>query len=163
MKKFLNEFKEFALRGNMMDLAVGMIIGAAFTSIVNSLVNDVINPFLGLFTGHIDFSNLFIALDGNEYATLEAAQAAGAAVIRYGSFISNVINFIIMALVVFLIVKFINKMRDGLIRRPGTDEKVPTTKICPYCQSEISIKAVRCPNCTSHLSEDTGADSGQNT
>lgn len=162
MKKFLNEFKEFALRGNMMDLAVGMIIGAAFTSIVNSLVNDIINPFLGLFTGHIDFSNLFIALDGQEYSSLEAAQAAGAAVIRYGSFISNVINFIIMALVVFLIVKFINKMRDGLIHRPGTDEKVPITKICPYCQSEISIKAVRCPRCTSHLTETSDENPLQN-
>ena len=104
MKKFVREFKEFALKGNMMDLAIGMIIGAAFTSIVNSLVNDMINPFLGLFTGQIDFSNLFLSLDGTEYATLEAAEAAGAAVIKYGSFLSNVINFIIMALVVFLIV-----------------------------------------------------------
>ena len=144
MKKFLKEFKEFALRGNMMDLAIGMIIGSAFTSIVSSLVNDIINPFLGLFTGHIDFSNLFIALDGNEYASLEEAVSAGAAVIKYGSFISNVINFIIMALVVFLIVKFINRMRDGLIRKEKT---------CPYCQSEISIMATRCPNCTSHLTD----------
>lgn len=150
MKKFVREFKEFALKGNMMDLAIGMIIGSAFTSIVSSLVNDIINPFLGLFTGHIDFSNLFIALDGNEYASLEEAVSAGAAVIKYGSFISNVINFIIMALVVFLIVKFINRMRDGLIRK---EKEVPTTKTCPYCQSEISIMATRCPNCTSHLTD----------
>lgn len=151
MKKFIGEFKEFALKGNMMDLAIGMIIGAAFTAIVSSLVDDIINPFLGLFTGHIDFSNLFITLDGNEYTSLAAAEAAGAAVIKYGSFISNVINFIIMALVVFLIVKFINKMRDGLIHKPEEAAAEPTTKTCQYCQSEISIKATRCPNCTSQL------------
>ncbi len=148
MKKFLNEFKEFALKGNMMDLAVGIIIGAAFTAIVSSLVDDIINPFLGLFTGHIDFSNLFIALDGQEYATLEAAESAGAAVVKYGSFISNVINFIIMALVVFLIVKVINVMRTRMEKKP---EEAPTTKNCPYCRSEINIEATRCPNCTSQL------------
>ena len=148
MKKFLNEFKEFALKGNMMDLAVGIIIGAAFTAIVSSLVDDIINPFLGLFTGHIDFSNLFVALDGQEYATLEAAESAGAAVIKYGSFVSNVINFIIMALVVFLIVKVINVMRERMEKKP---EEAPTTKSCPYCRSEINIEATRCPNCTSQL------------
>ena len=148
MKKFLNEFKEFALKGNMMDLAVGIIIGAAFTAIVSSPVDDIINPFLGLFTGHIDFSNLFVALDGQEYATLEAAESAGAAVIKYGSFVSNVINFIIMALVVFLIVKVINVMRERMEKKP---EEAPTTKSCPYCRSEINIEATRCPNCTSQL------------
>ena len=153
MKKFVREFKEFALKGNMMDLAIGMIIGAAFTSIVNSLVNDMINPFLGLFTGQIDFSNLFLSLDGTEYATLEAAEAAGAAVIKYGSFLSNVINFIIMALVVFLIVKFINKVRSGFVHTPEPVAAEPTTKVCPYCQTEISIKATRCPHCTSHLDD----------
>ncbi|MCC8018115.1 MAG: large conductance mechanosensitive channel protein MscL [Lachnospiraceae bacterium] len=149
MKKFIQEFKEFALKGSMMDLAIGMIIGAAFTSIISSLVDDIINPFLGLFTGHIDFSNLFIALDGQDYATLEAAESAGAAVIKYGSFISNIINFIIMALVVFLIVKVINTMRTKM-EKPAEPE-APTTKICPYCQSEISIAATRCPNCTSMI------------
>ena len=104
MKKFIQEFKEFALKGNMMDLAIGMIIGSAFTGIVNSLVNDIINPILGIFTGKIDFSNLFLTLDGSHYETLDAAEKAGAAVFKYGSFISNVINFIIMALVVFCIV-----------------------------------------------------------
>lgn len=153
MKKFIHEFKEFALKGNMMDLAIGMIIGAAFTAIVSSLVNDIINPFLGLFTGHIDFSNLFIALDGQSYASLEAAETAGAAVIKYGSFISNVINFIIMALVVFMIVKFINKMRTSLEKKPEEVPAEPTTKICPFCQTEISIKATRCPHCTSQLNE----------
>ena len=127
MKKFINEFKEFALKGNMMDLAIGMIIGSAFTGIVNSLVNDIINPVLGIFTGKIDFSNLFITLDGSHYDTLEAAEAAGAAVFKYGSFISNVINFIIMALVVFMIVKVLNNLR----KKPEEAPAAPTTKICP--------------------------------
>ena len=147
MKKFIQEFKEFALKGNMMDLAIGMIIGSAFTGIVNSLVNDIINPILGIFTGKIDFSNLFLTLDGSHYETLDAAEKAGAAVFKYGSFISNVINFIIMALVVFCIVKFLNKLRKPAPEAPAE----PTTKKCPYCMSEISITATRCPNCTSSL------------
>ncbi len=147
MKKFIQEFKEFALKGNMMDLAIGMIIGSAFTGIVNSLVNDIINPILGIFTGKIDFSNLFLTLDGSHYETLAAAEKAGAAVFKYGSFISNVINFIIMALVVFCIVKFLNKLRRPEPEKPAA----PTTKKCPYCMSEISIKATRCPNCTPSL------------
>lgn len=150
MKKFMDEFKEFALKGNMMDLAIGMIIGAAFTAIVGSLVDDIINPFLGLFTGHIDFSQLYVALDGNEYATLEAAEEAGAAVLKYGSFISAIINFIIMALVVFLIVKVINTMRTKLEKKEEAAEEA-TTKVCQFCQSEININATRCPNCTSQL------------
>lgn len=154
MKKFIQEFKEFAMRGNMMDLAIGMIIGAAFTAIVNSLVNDVINPLLGIFTGKIDFANLFITLDGSEYATLADAEAAGAAVFKYGSFISNVINFIIMALVVFCIVKVINTMRDKMTKKEEAPAEEPTTKECPFCKSEINITATRCPNCTSILSED---------
>jgi large conductance mechanosensitive channel len=147
MKKFLNEFKEFAVKGNMIDLAVGIIVGGAFTTIVNSLVNDIINPILGLVIGKIDFSNLFITLDGGHYESLSAAESAGAAVFKYGSFISNVINFLIMAFVVFLLVKAINKLRIPKEEAPVE----PTTKICPYCQSEISIKATRCPHCTSEL------------
>lgn len=147
MKKFIQEFKEFALKGNMMDLAIGMIIGSAFTGIVNSLVNDIINPILGIFTGKIDFSNLFITLDGSHYDTLEAAESAGAAVFKYGSFISNIINFIIMALVVFMIVKFLNRLR----KKPEESPAAPATKTCPYCKSEISIEATRCPHCTSEL------------
>ena len=140
----LKEFKKFALRGNMIDLAVGMIIGSAFTSIVNSLVNDLIMPIVSLFTGKVDFSNWFIALDGNTYTTLEAAQLAGAATFNYGTFISNVINFIIMAFVVFLFVKAMNKLKK--------DEPAPaTTKKCPFCQSEINIEATKCPHCTSEL------------
>ena len=151
MKKFLNEFKEFAMKGSMIDLAIGIIIGTAFTTIVNSLVDDIINPFLGLFTGHIDFSNLFVALDGNHYDTLSAAEEAGASVIKYGSFISAVINFVIMALVVFLIVKVINTMREKVEHKP---EEAPTTKSCPFCQTEINIKATRCPSCTSLLTDE---------
>ncbi len=154
MKKFIQEFKEFAMRGNMMDLAIGMIIGAAFTAIVNSLVDDIINPLLGIFTGKIDFANLFITLDGSEYATLADAEAAGAAVFKYGSFISNVINFIIMALVVFCIVKVLNTMRDKMTKKEEAPAEEPTTKECPFCKSEINITAARCPNCTSILSKD---------
>lgn len=145
------DFRDFAIRGNMMDLAVGMIIGAAFTSIVKSLVDDVINPVLGMFTGKIDFGNLFIALDGKNYETLEAATTAGAAVIKYGSFVSALINFIIMALVVFMIVKAVNKMRD--IGKKPEPEAAPTTKECPFCKSDIAIAATRCPHCTSIIEE----------
>lgn len=151
MKKFIKEFKEFAVRGNMMDLAIGIIIGGAFTAIVGSLVNDIINPLLGLFIGDIDFSNLFIALDGNTYATLAEAEELGVSVFKYGSFISNVINFIIMALVVFILVKIINKLRT--VGKKEEAPAAPTTKVCPFCQSEISIKATRCPHCTSVLED----------
>lgn len=153
MKKFIEEFKQFAIKGNMMDLAIGIIIGGAFTGIVNSLVNDIVNPVLGLVTGNIDFSNLFIALDGNTYATLAEAEELGVSVFKYGSFISNVINFIIMALVVFILVKIINKMRTVGQKPVEEAPAEPTTKVCPFCQTEISIKATRCPHCTSILEE----------
>ncbi len=143
----LKEFKKFALRGNMIDLAVGMIIGSAFTSIVNSMVNDLIMPVVSIFTGKVDFTNWFIALDGKEYATLLEAQEAGAAVFSYGSFISNVINFVIMAFVVFLFVKAMNSLKKK------EEPAAPTTKKCPFCKSEISIEATKCPHCTSELSE----------
>lgn len=141
----LKEFKKFALRGNMIDLAVGMIIGSAFTSIVNSLVNDIFMPIVSIFTGKVDFTNWFLALDGNSYATLEAAQAAGAATFNYGTFISNVINFLIMAFVVFLFVKGMNKLKKEEPAAPAT------TKKCPFCKTEIDIEATRCPHCTSEL------------
>ncbi len=150
MKKFFKEFKEFALKGNMIDLAIGMIIGAAFNKIVSSLVNDIIMPVLGIFTGKIDFSQLFVALDGHKYATLAEAEEAGAACIRYGAFISGVIDFLIMALVVFLIVKQINKVRSiSKKKEAAAEEQKPTKKICPFCKSEIAIDATRCPHCTS--------------
>lgn len=146
----LQEFKKFAIRGNMIDLAVGVIIGGAFNSLVSSLVNDVVMPVLGLFTGGLDFTNWFIALDGNKYATLVQAQEAGAATVNYGVFISGLLNFIIMAFVVFLMVKGINKLKD-LEHKPVEAPAEPTTKICPYCQSEINIKATKCPHCTSDV------------
>ena len=139
----LKEFKEFALKGNMIDLAVGVIIGGAFNSLVTSLVDNIIMPVISIFTGKIDFSNLFLSLDGKEYDTL--AQA-GAATLNYGTFITGLLNFIIMAFVVFLLVKAMNKLR--------THNEVPqeaTTKICPHCKSEIHIDADRCPHCTSKL------------
>lgn len=142
----LKEFKKFALRGNMIDLAVGMIIGSAFTSIVNSMVNDVIMPVISIFSGKVDFSNWFLSLDGESYATLEAAQAAGAATLNYGTFISNIINFLIMAFVVFLFVKAMNKLKK--------EEPVKvTTKKCPFCKTEIDMDATRCPHCTSQLEQ----------
>ncbi len=147
------EFKEFAVKGNMMDLAVGVIIGGAFNALVSSLVNDIIMPLLSLITGKIDFNNLFIALDGEKYTTLEAAKEAGASTVNYGSFISGIINFIIMAFVVFLIVKGINKLRRLGEKPVEAAPAEPTTKVCPFCQSEISIKATRCPHCTSKLEE----------
>jgi large conductance mechanosensitive channel len=138
----LKEFKKCALRGNMIDLAVGIIVGGAFNSIVNSLVNDIVMPLLGVFTKNINFSDWFFALDGKHYASLKVAEDEGAAVIKYGLFLSNILNFIIMAFVVFLIVKWINKLK-----RP-TEQATPTTKKCKYCYSDINIKATKCPHCT---------------
>jgi large conductance mechanosensitive channel len=143
----LKEFKKFALRGNMIDLAVGIIIGGAFNSIVNSLVNDIVMPLFGVFTKNINFSDWFFALDGEHYATLAVAEEAGAAVVKYGVFLSNVLNFIIMAFVVFMIVRWINKLK-----KPEAPA-VPTTKKCPYCLSEIHIDATRCPHCTADVSK----------
>jgi large conductance mechanosensitive channel len=148
MKKFMQEFKKFALKGNMIDLAVGMIIGSAFNGIVKSLVDDIFMPILSLFTGKLDFANWFIALDGNKYLTIEAAKEAGAATLNYGSFISGVINFIVMALVVFMIVKVMNNLKK---EEPAPAPAAPTTKKCPYCKSDISLDATRCPHCTSSL------------
>ncbi len=149
------EFKEFIMRGNVVDLAVGVIIGGAFGAIVNSLVDDIIMPIISLFTKGIDFSNLFIQLGGGEkYATLEAAKEAGVAAIAYGNFISAVINFLIMALVIFLLVKGINKAHTiGKKKEEPAAEEAPTTKTCPFCKSEIAIDATRCPHCTSEITE----------
>lgn len=135
MKKFLNEFKDFAMRGNVMDLAVGVIIGAAFQAIVKSLVEDIISPLLGLF-GNIDMSDLAFSI--------------GDVSIKYGSFITAIINFIIMAFVIFLLVKGLNKI-SSFGKKPV--EKAITTKKCPYCYSEIVLEATRCPHCTSSLED----------
>lgn len=149
MKKFFEEFKKFALKGNMIDLAVGVIIGGAFNGLVTSLVNDIIMPVLSLFTGKLDFANWFVALDGETYATIEAAKEAGAATLNYGNFISGIINFIIMAFVVFMLVKAINKMKKEEPAKPAA----PTTKKCPFCKTDIPLEATKCPHCTSELSE----------
>ena len=146
----LKEFKKFALKGNMIDLAVGVIIGGAFNSLVSSLVNDAIMPLLSLVTGRVDFNNWFIALDGNKYETLALAEEAGVAVVKYGTFISGVLNFIIMAFVVFLLVKGINSLKKK--EEPAAPAPA-TTKKCPYCKSEIHIEATKCAHCASDLSE----------
>ena len=144
MSKITKEFKEFIMRGNVMDMAVGVIVGGAFSSIINSLVNDVLMPVISLATGKVDFTNLFIALDGQSYPTLDAAKAS-TSVFTYGSFIQTVIQFLIIAFSIFMVVKGIN-----MLRRPKP-EAAPTTKECPYCKSEIHIDAVKCPHCASEL------------
>lgn len=155
-KGFFGEFRKFIARGNVMDMAVGVIIGGAFGNIVTSLVNDIIMPLIGRVTGGLDFSNWFIALDGSHYKTLAAAQEAGAATLNYGKFISLVINFVIIAFCIFLVVRSMNKF-DEKIHPKAEEPEAPKTKICPYCKSEIPIDATRCPHCTSQL-EETKAD-----
>jgi large conductance mechanosensitive channel len=142
----LKEFKAFVMRGNVMDLAVGVIIGGAFGKIVSSLVNDIIMPPIGLLLKGVNFSDLFISLNGQAYATLAEAQAAAAPVLTYGNFIKNIVDFLIIALVIFLMIKAINKTK-----KPAPAAAEPTNKECLHCFSTISIKATRCPNCTSEL------------
>jgi large conductance mechanosensitive channel len=148
----LKEFKEFAMRGNVVDMAVGIIIGAAFGTIVRSLVSDIIMPPIGLFLGNVDFSNLFVVLRGGAipgpYASLADAQAAGAVTLNYGIFINTIISFIIVAFAVFLVIRYINKLK-----RKEEAPAEPTTKECPFCFTAIPIKATRCPHCTSQLKE----------
>lgn len=146
----IREFKKFALKGNMVDLAVGIIIGGAFSTLVSSLVNDVIMPLLSIITSRIDFSNWFFSLDGKHYASLKAAETATAPVVKYGLFISGVINFLIMAFVVFLIVRWINR-----IKKPEPAVQA-TTKQCPYCFTDIHQNATKCPNCTADLPMSAG-------
>jgi len=141
----LKEFKDFVMRGNLLELAVAFILGVAFGRVVTSLVNDVIMPPIGLALGGVDFSNLFINLSKTPYATLAEAQVAGAPTLNYGVFVLTVIDFLIVALVVFLLVRAVNRMQ-----RPKP--VAPTTKECPYCLSIVPLKATRCPHCTSELS-----------
>ena len=148
-KNLAGEFREFIMRGNVMDMAVGVIIGGAFQKIITSLVDDIIMPIISLLTGGIDFNNMFVSLDGSQYATLEAAKEAGAATLNYGTFITVVINFVLMAFVIFLLVKFMNSVSNKI--KKEEEEATPTTKICPRCKSEINIEASRCPHCTSEL------------
>jgi len=142
----LKEFKDFIMKGNVLDLAIGVIIGGAFGKIVSSLVTDMLMPPIGMLLGKVDFSNLFINLSGGTYSSLTEAQQAGAVTLNYGLFINNIINFLIIALVIFLIIKQVNKLQKP-IEKPAE----PPTQECPYCFSTIPIKATRCPNCTSQL------------
>ncbi len=141
----LKEFRDFVARGNVMDLAVGVVIGAAFGSIVTSLVNDIIMPPIGLLLNGVNFKDLFLPLNGRFYPSLAAAQAVGAPTINYGNFINTVIDFLIVAAVIFLLLRTINRLK-----RPAPAAE-PTTKECPYCHTMIPLKATRCPNCTSNL------------
>jgi large conductance mechanosensitive channel len=140
------EFKEFAMKGNVLDMAVGIIIGAAFGKIITSLVSDILMPPLGRLLGKVDFSSLFINISGQSYATLAEAQKANAATVNYGLFINSIINFIIVAFAIFLLVKQVNRLK----KEPAA--AAPTTKDCPFCASAIPIPAKRCPYCTSQLS-----------
>ena len=141
MKKFFEEFKKFISRGNVMDMAVGVIIGGAFTAIVNSLVNDIFMPLLSLITGGFDIAGMSVSFGvGDNAATL-----------NYGAFLSAVINFLLIALVIFCIIKAMNTAKDKVLKKQEEEAPAPTTKKCPYCMSEIDIQATRCPHCTSEL------------
>ena len=142
-----DDFKKFIARGNVLDLAVAVIIGAAFGAIVTSLVNDVVMPPIGRILGHVDFKDLFLPLNGQSYPNLAAAKTAGAPVIAYGQFLNTVVNFLIVAFVVFIMVRLVAKLQ----RKPQPAPAAPITKDCPFCFTAISIKATRCPNCTSQL------------
>ena len=139
------EFKEFAMKGNVLDMAIGVIIGAAFGKIITSLVSDILMPPIGLALGKLDFSNLFIDLSGAHYPTIAAAKQAGAATINYGLFLNTVIDFVIVAFVVFLLVRQVNRMR------PAPPPPPPATRDCPYCLLAVPIPATRCGHCTSEL------------
>ncbi len=143
MKNFIEEFKKFISRGNVMAMAVGVIIGGAFTAIVNSLVNDIFMPVLSLITVGLDIAGMSVSFGIGE----------NAAQLNYGAFLSAVINFLLIALVVFCIVKLLNTAKDKVMKKPEEEPKAPTTKVCPYCMSKIDIQASRCPHCTSELSE----------
>jgi len=143
----LKEFKEFAMRGNVLDMAIGIILGVAFGKIVASFVEDILMPPIGRLIGKVDFSNMFLSLSGQHFDTLAAAKAAGAATVNYGVFLNSVINFLIVAFAIFLLVQQVNRIK----RQPQAVPAAPTTKECPYCLSAISIKATRCAHCTSEL------------
>ncbi len=141
---FCEEFKKFAMRGNVMDMAVGVIIGGAFGKIVGSFVSDIVMPPISMVMGKTDFTNLFVSLNGQEYATLEAAQKAGAPVLAYGKFINSVIDFLVIALVIFIMVTQMNKLKKE-------EEPAPDPRLCPFCKQPVDDEATRCPHCTSQL------------
>jgi len=154
--KIIQEFKEFAIKGNAIDMAIGIIIGAAFGTVVKSLVDDIISPPLGKLLGGIDFSNMFINLSSGSYESLAAAKTAGAATINYGLFINNFISFLIVAWVLFMIVKFMNKLKRAEV------PPAPDTKLCPFCQSTIHRLATRCPQCTAEIGKSEHAQHQKN-
>ena len=141
MKAFLKEFKEFLVKGNVVDMAVGFMFGAAFATVVKSLVENIVMPPLGMLLGKVDFSNLFIALDGNDYASLAEAEKVGAPVIKYGVFLNDLVSFIILGFVIFLFVKAYNRLKKE------EEPAAPTTKVCPECAMEVPIEAKKCPYC----------------
>lgn len=156
----LNEYKTFALRGNVVDMAVGIIVGAAFNGVVQSLVKDVLTPPLGLLMGDVDFRNLFLVLKegspADPYATLEAAQSAGAVTINLGVFVNSAVSFLIVTFAVFMLVRYINQLREP---EAAPEPAAPTMKKCPHCISDIPIAATRCPHCTADLPNESVPDS----
>ena len=150
--KVVKEFRDFAMRGNVIDLSVGIVVGSAFNKIITSFVDDVLMPPIGLILGKVDFSNLFINLSPTHYESLADAEKVGAATLNYGIFVNNIINFLIVAMAVFFLVKQINRLRR---HEEGTSKREATDKNCPFCYSKIPIRAVRCPACTSQLPAET--------
>ncbi len=146
-----SEFKKFALKGSMIDLAIGVIIGGAIGKVITSLVNDILMPPIGLLLGRVNFASLYINLSRTKYPTFDAAKAAGAPTINIGLFLGAIIDFLIMALVIFLMVREMNRIRERSEKKVAAP--APTTKVCPYCKTEIPIDATRCPNCTSELTD----------
>jgi len=156
MKKMLQEFKKFALKGNIVDMAVGVVVGGAFGKIVTSLVNDIITPVISLITGQtIKLADRFVALDGQSYTTIDEAKAAGISTLNYGAFITTILDFLIIAFSIFIVIKQLNNVQEKIVKltKHKEDEPppAPTTKECLYCKSVIHIDAVKCPNCTSDL------------
>lgn len=143
----IKEFKEFAMKGNVLDLAIGVIIGAAFGKIIASFVNDIIMPLISLLIGKVDFTNLFVSFDGKTYETMQMAKDAGAVTLNYGQFITTVVDFLIVAFAIFIVIRQINKLKP----KEAVPAAVVTTKACPFCQSTVSINAIKCPYCTSDL------------
>lgn len=150
MKKTLNEFKDFIARGNVMDMAVGVIVGGAFGKIVTSLVNDMLMPLIGLLLGGVDLTKMYVALDGKTYANPVEAAESGAPILAYGNFLQNIIDFLIIAFVIFMVIKQIGKVKDRFIHK---EEEVATTKACPFCKETVHIEATRCPHCTAVLED----------
>ncbi len=152
VKNVMSDFKKFAIKGNIIDMATGVIIGTAFTKIVNSLVSEIITPLLSKLTGKVDYNDMFLVLGQGHFNTLEEAQAAGAITLNYGVFLSNILDFLIIAFTMFIFLRYTFNKRSKV--EEATVTPTPTTKKCPYCITEINIEATRCPNCTSILETD---------